>query len=491
MGFIKKLLNDSLVYGIGAAMTRAINYLLVPIHTYAFPSESGEYSVITRMYAYTAILMVFLVFGMETTYFYFAGKAHGEEDKRQIYSAILAFVGLVSLSFSILVVLFIEPIAEVMKYPDHHDYVLPLFICIAFDAFHTIPSAYLRQLGKKRKFLIISYIKTLLIVLLNFIYFQLLPTLNCYPFGLYGSNGEYDVSYVFYINLYVSIITTFFFWKELSVVTFKFDNRLLSAILKYSIPLVSLQIVGMIMQNADKVLYPYLDKTIQSGQNLSIYGGVAKITVVMLLLNSFFRFAFDPLALKNTNEVSNKDDLASAMKIYVIIMLMAFLGVSAIMNILRYIINTDYWPGLFVVPILMGAQILSGIYQNISMGYKQINKNKWLVFFAILTFLLFVVLNVAFVPLYGYKACAWAQLVSFGFAAVLSYGFGRRITKIDYPVLPLLRYVVLALILFFCMTIVNERINTIWAIFLNLPLVIIFVLYYIYKDRLNRKLFRL
>ena len=449
MGFIKKLLNDSLVYGIGAAMTRAINYLLVPIHTYAFPSESGEYSVITRMYAYTAILMVFLVFGMETTYFYFAGKAHGEEDKRQIYSAILAFVGLVSLSFSILVVLFIEPIAEVMKYPDHHDYVLPLFICIAFDAFHTIPSAYLRQLGKKKKFLIISYIKTLLIVLLNFIYFQLLPTLNCYPFGLYGSNGEYDVSYVFYINLYVSIITTFFFWKELSVVTYKFNYKLITQILRYSLPLVILQFVGNMMQNADKALYPYLDKTIQSEQNLSIYGGVAKITVFILLSNSLYRMAFDPLALNNTNKVSNKKDLASAMKIYVVIMLIVFLLVNAAINFLRYMISSDYWSGLFVVPILLGAQILSGIYQNISMGY---------------------------------KACAWAQLVSFGFAAVLSYAFGRRITKIDYPVLPLLRYVVFALILFFCMTIVNERINTVWAVFLNIPLVIIFVGHYIKKD---------
>lgn len=150
MTFIKKVLNDSFVYGIGASMTRAINYLLVPIHTYAFSSASGEYSVITRMYAYTAILSVILTFGMETTYFFFMGKQQDKGIEKQLYSTILTFVGLISLLFSVLVILFIEPIGQIMQYQDYHAYILSLFICIAFDAFQAIPAAYLRQHDEKK-----------------------------------------------------------------------------------------------------------------------------------------------------------------------------------------------------------------------------------------------------------------------------------------------------------------------------------------------------
>lgn len=481
MTFIKKVLNDSFVYGIGASMTRAINYLLVPIHTYAFSSASGEYSVITRMYAYTAILSVILTFGMETTYFYFMGKQQDKGIEKQLYSTILTFVGLISLLFSVLVILFIEPIGQIMQYQDYHAYILSLFVCIAFDAFQAIPAAYLRQHDEKKKYLTITFVKALFIVILNFIYFQLFPMLEIYPLGMYGSNGKLNIGYVFYINLFVSVISTFFYWKELIIANYKIEFSLLRPIIKYGFSLVIFQIAGTVIQNADKVLYPYLDKSIHSEQNLAIYGGVVKIATIIVVLNSIFIKAFEPLALNNVNEESNKEDLALAMKWYVVSMLMAFLGVNATLNFFRIFINRDYWSGLFVVPIVMGAQILLGIYQNLSTGYKQIDKNYLMVCFSFLAFFLFIFLNVVFVPSYGYEACAWAQLISFGFAVIISYTVSIRITKIKYPTIPILRYLGVTVLFFLCMKVINEQTDSLFAIIPNLLLMFLFIAYVV-KD---------
>lgn len=483
MGFTKRLLKESWILSIGVMSCRAINYLLTPILTRAFPVEGGQYAVITNVYAFTAILTVVLSLGMESTYFYFVGQTQDEERRKRIYSTILLFTGLFSMTVTFVVIpLFIEPIGTLTGTPEYKNCILALSVCVAFDTFHTIPAAYLRQHEKTGKYVSINILKTSLIVLLNCIYIYLLPMLEIYPHGMYGANGEYDVSYVFYINLFVSFIVTFFYWKELALANFRLDGKLLGAILKYGASLFVVQIAGIIIQNADKVLYLSLDVSVHSRQNLAIYGGVAKIAVVMSFINTIFRQAFNRLALNNAKKESNKDDMATTMRNYVVFMLMAFLGANAFMNVFRYIIPEDYWSGLFVVPILMGTQILTGIYENIVMGFKQVNKNKWIMCLAAVTSLLFFVLYVTFVPMYGYVACAWTGFVSFGIASVLSYVVGRRVTKISYPVLPLLCYVTVALVLFLCIVLINEHIDTPVAILLNLPFVLLFIAYFIKKD---------
>ena len=84
-------------------------------------AESGGYGVITNMYAYTALLLVILTYGMETTFFRYANKEG--EDARRVYSTTLWMVAATSAIFVLLVLAFIHPISSFMGYADHPSYV--------------------------------------------------------------------------------------------------------------------------------------------------------------------------------------------------------------------------------------------------------------------------------------------------------------------------------------------------------------------------------
>ncbi|MBR5664410.1 MAG: lipopolysaccharide biosynthesis protein, partial [Bacteroidales bacterium] len=122
MGNLKKLLGESVIYGLSSIIGRFLNYLLVPLYTYKIAAASGGYGIVTNLYAYTALLLVLLTFGMETTFFYFANR---EKDKSgQIFSTALGAVGTVSLLFVAACFIYTSPIASALHYDAHPEFIL-------------------------------------------------------------------------------------------------------------------------------------------------------------------------------------------------------------------------------------------------------------------------------------------------------------------------------------------------------------------------------
>ena len=117
MANLKSLAKDTAIYGMSSIIGRFLNYLLVPLYTAKISAASGGYGVITNIYAYTALLLVVLTYGMETTFFRYANKA--DQDPKKVYSTALSLVGLSSLLFIALVFIFLQPICNFMGYPDH------------------------------------------------------------------------------------------------------------------------------------------------------------------------------------------------------------------------------------------------------------------------------------------------------------------------------------------------------------------------------------
>ena len=137
MANLKSLAKDTAIYGLSSIVGRFLNYLLVPLYTAKLSAESGGYGVITNMYAYTALLLVILTYGMETTFFRFANKEG--EDPQRVYSTILISVGATSAAFVALVLAFIGPLSAFMGYADHPSYVWVMAMTVAIDAFQCIP----------------------------------------------------------------------------------------------------------------------------------------------------------------------------------------------------------------------------------------------------------------------------------------------------------------------------------------------------------------
>ncbi len=484
MANLKSLAKDTAIYGLSSIVGRFLNYLLVPLYTAKLSAASGGYGVITNVYAYTALLMVILTYGMETTFFRFANKE--EENPQTVYTTTLISVGFTSLLFIALVLLFINPISAFMGYADHKSYIWVMAITVAIDAFQCIPFAYLRYKKRPIKFAALKLLNIFMAIVLNIVFFLVLPSIYESSGGTGFISAIYDptvgAGYAFYVNLFCSAFLTFFFWRELVVQKYTFSKALLRRMFSYSWPILVLGIAGILNQTADKILFPYIYKGSDAHSQLGIYGAASKIAMIMAMITQAFRYAYEPFVFGKSKDKDNRETYAKAMKYFIIFTLLAFLVVVGYMDVLRHIIGRDYWDGLRVVPIVMAAEIMMGVYFNLSFWYKLIDKTIWGAYFSGAGCAVLIAVNVIFVPRYGYMACAWAGFAGYATAMVLSYFVGQRKYPIAYPMKDISVYVLITVVLYFCMTTANARLSTPLALTVNTVLGVLFIAYIVKKD---------
>ena len=466
MGKLQAIAKDTAIYGLSSIVGRFLNWLLVPLYTAQLSAASGDYGIITNIYAYVALILVLLTFGMETTYFRFTNKTH--TDSETVYGTTLITVGSLSLFFAIVVLALLTPISRLMGYENHPDYIGVMAVTVAIDAFLCIPFAHLRQQKKALKFAALKLLNIGVSILLNLIYF-------------YWMDGK-DVGYAFYINLVCTVMLAVCMITEYTGFRWKLDTKLLRTMLSYSWPILVLGIAGILNQTADKMLFPYIYHGSDMHEQLGIYGACSKIAMIMAMITQAFRFAYEPIVFAGVKDKDQHEMYTQAMKYFIIFTLLAFLMVMAYLDILKYIIGADYWVGLRVVPIVMAAEIMMGIYFNLSFWYKLIDKTIWGAVFSGIGCLVLLVVNIVFVPKYGYMACAWGGFAGYGVAMLTSYFVGQKYYPLAYPLKEIGMYVVIAVVLTMAMYKVHED-QPIWlSLTVNTLLILIFVAYIIQRD---------
>ena len=478
---LKRLLSDSVIYGLSSIVGRFLNYLLVPLYTYKIAAASGGYGVVTNIYAYTALLLVLLTFGMETTFFYFANKK--EHDARRVFSTALTAVGAVSALFVALVFVFIGPIAGALDYTAHPEYIEIMACVVAIDAFQAILFAQLRFAGKAWKFAFLKLLFIFCNIGLNLFIFLVAPSLAASHPELMGwYRPDYQVGYVFVINLICTASITLGFLPELRSLRFGVDFTMLKAMLKYTWPLLLLGLMGILNQVADKICFRFLVPGQEGDVQLGIYGACVKIAMIMAMITQAFRYAYEPFVFGAGGGKESKESQAVVMKYFVMFTLFAFLAVVAYMDVLRYIIKSDHWEGLRAVPIVMMAEIFMGIYFNLSFWYKLIGKTWWGAVMSAIGCVALLAVNFVFVPKYGYMACAWGGFVGYGICMVLSYFIGQHHNPIPYKLKPIFGYFAAAMVLFAAMQLLPIE-STAWSLVVNTMLLGLFAALIVYNER--------
>ncbi len=482
MSNLKSLAKDTAIYGMSSIVGRFLNYLLTPLYTIKLSAASGEYGIMTNMYAVTALVLVLLTFGLETTFFRFANKAG--ENAQRVYSTTLIAVGTGALVFVVSVLLFLSPISAFMGYATHPSYIWVMALTVAIDSFLCIPFDYLRYRKRPVKFAALKLFAIVLSIVLNLVFYLLLPMLyERYPDAvscIYSPNV--GVGYAFYINLACSALTILFLLKELSGIRHGFDGQLMKRMLSYSWPILVLGIAGILNQTADKILFPHIYRGSDVLTQLGIYGAASKIAMIMAMITQAFRFAYEPFVFGKSQDSDNRDTYAKAMKYFIVFTLFAFLVVIGYMDVLRYLIGRDYWDGLRVVPIVMAAEIMMGIYFNLSFWYKLIDKTIWGAYFSGIGCAVLIAVNVVFVPRFGYIACAWAGFAGYGVAMLLSYIVGQKKYPIAYPMKSILTYVALAAVCYYAMSNFNRMLSTAAALLVNTLFIVLFAVYIVKTD---------
>ena len=429
---LKTLAKETAIYGLSSIVGRFLNYLLVPVYTIALPAESGGYGVVTNVYAWVALVLVVLTCGMETGFFRFANK--GDDDPRRVYSTTLLAVGTGALTFLVLGLLFLRPIAGWLGYGAHPAWLGMMMAVVAMDAVQSIPFAYLRYRKKAVKFAALKLLFIILNIALNLTYYV----------GLHGR----EVGYAFTFNLVCTSVIMLVLVPEMRPIRYGLDRALLRRMLRYCLPLLVLGLAGILNQVADKIIFPFVYPDPDGARvQLGIYGAASKIAMVMAMLTQAFRFAYEPFVFGKSRDRDSREMYAQAMKYFIIFTLLAYLAVMFYLDILRYLIGRDYWPGLRVVPIVMMAEIFMGVYFNLSFWYKLIDQTRWGAYFSLTGCAVLVAVNVLLIPRYGYMACAWAGFCGYGVAMLLSYFVGQRRYPIAYDLRAIGLYVALAALL--------------------------------------------
>jgi O-antigen/teichoic acid export membrane protein len=482
-GEIKTLAKETAIYGISSIVGKFLNWLLTPLWSYVLVSQA-QMGVLSNLYGWTALMIVILTYGMETGLFRFANK--NEENPRTVYSTTLISIGSTTVIFLLLVILFLKPITGVTGSPDiKPHYVLIMAVILSMDAFCSIPFAWLRYQKRPLRFAFIKILFIVLNITFNLFFFVLCPWLaKKYPDSFTWFTLENGVDYVLISNLLATFIQSIFLIPQLRI-KYTFDKTLLKRMLRYSLPLLVLGVAGILNQTIDKIIFPWLypDKANAMIQ-LGIYSACFKIGVIMVMFTQAFRYAFEPFIFaKSKDSASNRVAYADATKYFILFGLLIFLGVMGYLDVVKYLIKSTYHEGLIVVPIVMMGELFFGIYFNLSLWYKLTDQTKWGAYLSLIGLVVTLAINFAFIPRYGYLACAWASFFANLVMMVFSYFLGQKNYSIDYDLKTIGGFFALALTLFAAMGLSRHVVPTRWPrLFVNTLLIVVYLWMVIKKE---------
>jgi len=480
---IKKLANQTAIYGLCSMIPRFLNYLLVPLHTRVL--DTAEYGINTEWYAYVSFLVILLIYGMETGFFNFSR----ETDKNKVYGT--AFVSIVATStlFIALMVIFSQPISELMDYADNREYVVWFAWILGLDAMTAIPFARFRLDNRPLRFAFYKLTNIVINVACNVFFLWICPKFADVAWIQAIYNPDVGVGYIFLSNLIASVATILLLLPEIFKHKIHFDFGLWKRVVAYSLPLMAAGMVGNINEMIDRILLKYrLPECVLPMEQVGIYGANIKIAILMTLFIQMFRYAAEPFFFNNAKEKDSRETIAEVMKYFVIFCLFIFLGVTFYLDIIKHFIDSKFWEGLGVVPVMLLSYMCLGIYFNLSIWFKLSAQTHYGLMIASIGATITVVGNWLLIPVWGYHASAWMHLVCYLVMIVITWRLGKRHYPIPYPLKRIALYVIIALFLY-ALAYLTKFENFTLNILKNTFLFVMFVLYINRKEDLLKQIF--
>lgn len=446
---MKLLAKETAIYGVSSIIGKFLNWLLVPLYTYVL-AQQADYGIVTNLYAWTALLLVILTYGMETGFFRFANKEG--ENPNTVYTTAMVSLFTTSLLFAVLCCVFRQPIANALGYPTHSEFIALLSVVVAMDAFSSIPFAYLRYKKRPLQFAGLKLLFVFLNILLNLFFLVLCPKIQDWSIISAWYNPNYGVGYVFVANIIATGIQTLCLLpyilepriqrKKQGTLSRPFRDHLgcnvvfswdlLKRMLRYSLPLLVLGVCGIMNQTLDRILFPFFYTGDDAQTQLGIYGACFKVAMVMMMFTQAFRYAYEPFVFAKHKDRKSVEAYADAMKYYILFSYLILLSMTFYLDLLKFIIAPSYWSGLVIVPIVLWTYIFQGVYFNLSFWYKLTDKTQWGAYFSMIGVVITFALQAIFVPRIGYIASAASSTVCYFVIMLLSYFVGRKYLPIPY-----------------------------------------------------------
>ncbi|MEO5910595.1 MAG: polysaccharide biosynthesis C-terminal domain-containing protein [Pelobium sp.] len=482
MSTIKKFAGQTAVYGFATVASRTLNFFLTPIYTKVYATK--VYGIFTYMYSYAAILNAFLAFGMETTFFRYLNKK--ENEKEAIYNNTFIVIAFMSAVFIIFSLLLVNPIAVWMQdgkatsLADYTTYIKYFIFILVIDALSVVPFAKVRAEGRPTRYSIIKMTNVFTFIGLNLFFIFVIPYIIDHQLIFADSFKAWYkpnwIGYVFISNLIASIVTFLLLIPELLQIKFKIDKKLLVEMLSYSWPVFVANLSFIINEHLDKIfLTNFLPPEISEAQT-GIYGACCKIAVFLSIFIMAFRLGAEPFFFSHAKNENAKKTYAQIMNYFILAVVLIFVGVVANIELLKHFIGKDYWVGLSVVPILLFGYVSLGIYMNLSIWYKLSDQTKYGLYISGVGAIITIILNLVFIPLYGFMASAWVSLIAYTSMMILSYILGQKNYPIPYDIKRNIVYLIVSVVIvWFSFVFFNRNIIIGNILFILFGLVILYI----------------
>ena len=439
MSTLRRLFKDSIIYGIAAVLPRVINFLLVRVHTDALPAE--HYAENTDFYIWAALFAVLLTFGMETTFFrFYKDKEQKDSLVSTTFISISLWVGLFLLLFS----LFFSQISAFFGFGTNA-LRLQLFMAImALDTLAMVPFAYLRASNRPIRYMFIKLVNVGIIVCIQLFALRWIP--EWVEGGVELPNWLHinypkisKLNYIFVANLLGSAVSFMLLLPYLLKFKWQFDKFLFVKMIRYGYPIVIAGLAYVINENLDKYLIGiYIDKETEG-----LYAAAYKLAIFMNLYIMAFRLGAEPLFFSISDQKNAPKTYAQIMKYFTIVGVVVLVGIVLFLDFFKHFINPTYWMALGIVPIVLLANLFLGIYHNLSIWYKLIDKTRYGMYFSIIGAVVTIIFNVVMLPKIGFMASAWATLLAYGIMMFVSYWVGRKHYPIPYEIRTIATYIVI------------------------------------------------
>lgn len=481
MSLYKSLFKQTAIYGLATVLPRIISFILNPLFVYYLKdkSEMGEVSVI---FSYLVFFNVILSYGMETAFFRFY---HTEENKRNVISTTTISLFWSSIGFLIISLLFRKTLsvwADISV-----EYITYTIWILALDALAIIPFSKLRAEKKAIKYAVIKIGNVTVNLLLNVFFLAVLPKLvKDNPNGLisliYFDN--FQIGYIFISNLIASLLTFLILIPNYIHISWKFDLLLWKKMMKYGFPILIAGIAFAINEHFDKIL---LDWFGVSKADIGAYAACYKIGMFMVLFRTAYTLGIEPFFFSHAANENAPQTYATITKYFVIFGSFICLFVIAFIDLLKLplVPRKEYWDAIKVVPLIVLANFFLGIYTNLSVWYKIIDKTKIGAYISIVGAIVTLGLNYLLIPTMSYYGSAIATIAAYGTMMVISYKMGQKSYPIPYDMNKIFSYLVLTII-FSSVSFYIPSIRENYYIKIILLVVFLYFIYYSEKETLER-----
>jgi len=416
---LKELTKDTAIYGISTMVGRFLNFILVPLYTNIF--LPADYGIIQLIYAYTAILNIIFIYGLDSAYLKFASFKDLGDDKDNFSTPYIS-IFLTSLLISFLIAINAGAIGESLRIPSEYTYLIYLSTAILFlDANVVIPFLKLRLDRRAKIFSLFRVINIVTNIILN-VYLILIL--------------HWGIEAIIISNLVASAVSLLLVSVTiLKNFKLKFHSALFKRMLKFGLPFLPAGFAVMLVQVID---VPILEK-LTDLKTVGIYKANYKLGIFMMLFVNMFQFAWQPFFLQNAKE-SNAKEMFSKILTYftlvgsiILVVLSLFITDLAQLKIAGFsLVGPQYWAGLQIVPIVLLAYLINGMYSVFVAGIYIEEKSIYVPFITGAGALVNVIVNFLLIPVLGITGAALATLASYLVMAFGYYYVTQKFFKVKY-----------------------------------------------------------